>query len=161
MRNHQNAILLAYFQNLSDPRQQGKVEHKLIDIVMIAISAVLSGAESWTEIELFGQEKKKWLSSFLELPNGIPSHDTFREVFMRLDPLEFEEHFLMWVRAVAKKIKGLVSIDGKQLRRSHDKNKGKKSYLYGSNNEHYLFRTKLRVKTDISKSNSSHWAFFH
>ena len=127
MRNHQNAILLAYFQNLSDPRQQGKVEHKLIDIVMIAISAVLSGAESWTEIELFGQEKKKWLSSFLELPNGIPSHDTFREVFMRLDPLEFEEHFLMWVRAVAKKIKGLVSIDGKQLRRSHDKNKGKKA----------------------------------
>ena len=125
MRNHQNSILLAYFQNLSDPRQQGKVEHKLIDIVIIAVSAVLSGAESWTEIELFGQEKKKWLSSFLELPNGIPSHDTFREVFIRLDPLEFEEHFLMWVRAVTKKIKGLVSIDGKQLRRSHDKDKGK------------------------------------
>lgn len=120
-----NAVLLAYFENLSDPRQQGKVEHKLIDIVMIAISAVLSGAESWTEIELFGQEKKEWLSTFLELPNGIPSHDTFRDIFIRLDPLELEEHFLMWVRAVTKKLKGLISIDGKQLRRSHDKNKGK------------------------------------
>ncbi len=97
MSPQNNAVLLAYFQNLSDPRQQGKVEHKLIDIVMIAISAILSGAESWTEIELFGQEKKEWLSTFLDLPNDIPSHDTFRDIFIRLDPLELEEHFLMWV----------------------------------------------------------------
>ena len=88
MQNPENSILYAYFQSLPDPRMVGKISHKLIDIVMIAISAVLSGAESWTEIELFGQIKREWLSTFPELPNGIPSHDTFREVFRRLDPVE-------------------------------------------------------------------------
>jgi predicted transposase YbfD/YdcC len=127
MQNPENAILYAYFTGLTDPRQEGKISHKLIDIVMIAISAVLSGAESWTEIEFFGEIQRKWLSTFLELPNGIPSHDTFREVFMRLDPIEFEEHFLMWVQAVTVKIKGLISIDGKQLRRSHNHSTGKKA----------------------------------
>ena len=127
MQNPESAILYAYFQGLTDPRMEGKISHKLIDIVMIAISAVLSGAESWTEIELFGQTKKEWLSTFLELPNGIPSHDTFRDVFKRLDALEFEKHFLMWVQALTKKVKGLISIDGKQLRRSHDQSTGKKA----------------------------------
>jgi len=127
MQNPENTILYAYFQGLTDPRQEGKISHKLIDIVMIAISAILSGAESWTEIEFFGETQEKWLSTFLELPNGIPSHDTFREVFMRLDPIEFEEHFLMWVQAVTVKIKGLIAIDGKQLRRSHNHFTGKKA----------------------------------
>ena len=127
MQNPENAILYAYFQGLTDPRQEGKISHKLIDIVMIAISAILSGAESWTEIEFFGETQEKWLSTFLELPNGIPSHDTFREVFMRLDPIEFEEHFLMWVQAVTVKIKGLIAIDGKQLRGSKDGFLGKRA----------------------------------
>ena len=127
MPNPENALLYAYFEGLTDPRLEGKISHKLIDIVMIAISAVLSGAESWTEIEFFGQTQQEWLSSFLELPNGIPSHDTFREVFRRLDPVEFEEHFLMWIQAVTERIKGLISIDGKQLRRSHDRSSGKKA----------------------------------
>ncbi len=127
MQKPENAILYAYFQGLTDPRMEGKISHNLIDIVMIAISAVLSGAESWTEIELFGQAKKEWLSTFLELPNGIPSHDTFREVFRRLDPVEFEKHFLMWVQAITEKVEGLICIDGKQLRRSHDKSSGKKA----------------------------------
>lgn len=127
MKKHENAILYAYFEGLTDHRMEGKISHKLIDIVMIAISAVLSGAESWTEIELFGQTKQEWLSTFLELPNGIPSHDTFRAIFKRLDPVEFETHFLKWVQAVSKKIKGLISIDGKQLRGSHDQRAGKKA----------------------------------
>ena len=127
MQNPEDAILYAYFEGLTDPRMAGKIRHKLIDIVMIAISAVLSGAESWTEMELFGQTQQEWLATFLELPNGIPSHDTFREVFRRLDPVEFEKHFLMWVQAVTQKIKGLIAIDGKQLRGSHDQAQGKKA----------------------------------
>ena len=127
MEKQENAILYTYFQGLPDPRMEGKISHKLIDVVMIAISAILSGAESWTRIELFGQTKQEWLSTFLELPNGIPSHDTFREIFRRLDPVEFETHFLMWVQAISEKIKGLIAIDGKQLRRSHDHSTGKKA----------------------------------
>jgi predicted transposase YbfD/YdcC len=127
MQYPENAVLYAYFQGLTDPRMEGKISHKLIDIVMIAISGILSGAESWTEIELFGQTKQEWLSTFLELPNGIPSHDTFREVFRRIDPVEFEEHFLMWVQAISETVKGLIAIDGKQLRRSHDRSAEKKA----------------------------------
>ncbi len=152
MQKSQNSILLAYFQNLSDPRQQWKISHELLDIVVIAISAVLSGAESWTEIELFGQEKKDWLSTFLDLPNGIPSHDTFRNVFICLDPLEFEEHFLMWVRAVTEKIKGLISIDGKQLRRSHEKSAGRSALhmvsAWAKENQLVLAQRKVDEKTN-------------
>ena len=152
MKNPENAILYTYFAGLPDPRMEGKISHKLIDIVMIAISAVLSGAESWTEIELFGQTKEEWLSSFLELPNGIPSHDTFREVFRRLDPAEFEEHFLMWVQAVSEKIKGLIAIDGKQLRRSHDRSAGKHAiYMvsaWANENKLILGQQKVDEKTN-------------
>ena len=152
MKNPENTILYAYFEGLPDPRMEGKISHKLIDIVMIAISAVLSGAESWTEIELFGQTKQAWLSTFLELPNGIPSHDTFREVFSRLDPAEFEKHFLMWVQAVTEKIKGLIAIDGKQLRRSHDRSAGKNAiYMvsaWASENKLVLGQQKVDEKTN-------------
>ena len=152
MKNQENAILYACFEGLPDPRMEGKISHKLIDIVMIAISAVLSGAESWTEIELFGQTKQKWLSTFLELPNGIPSHDTFREVFSRLDPAEFEMHFLMWVQAVTEKIKGLIAIDGKQLRRSHDRSTGKNAiYMvsaWANENKLVLGQQKIDEKTN-------------
>jgi predicted transposase YbfD/YdcC len=127
MQNPENTILYAYFEGLTDPRMAGKIRHNLIDIVIIAISAVLSGAESWTEMELFGQTQQEWLATFLELPHGIPSHDTFREVFRRLDPVEFEKHFLMWIQAVTQKITGLVAIDGKQLRGSHDQAQGKQA----------------------------------
>jgi predicted transposase YbfD/YdcC len=152
MQNPENSILYAYFEGLTDPRMEGKISHKLIDIVMIAISAVLSGAESWTEIELFGQTKIEWLSTFLELPNGIPSHDTFRNVFICLDPLEFEEHFLMWVRAVTEKIKGLISIDGKQLRRSHEKSAGRSALhmvsAWAKENQIVLAQRKVDEKTN-------------
>lgn len=152
MKKRENAILYAYFEGLTDPRMEGKISHNLIDIVMIAISAVLSGAESWTEIELFGQTKQEWLSTFLELPKGIPSHDTFREVFKRLDPVEFETHFLNWVQAVSEKIKGLIAIDGKQLRGSHDQSAGKKAiYLvsaWANENKLVLGQRKVDQKSN-------------
>lgn len=156
MKNAEKAILYAYFEGLPDPRMEGKIRHKLIDIVMIAISAVLSGAESWTEIELFGQTKQEWLSTFLELPNGIPSHDTFREVFSRLDPTEFEKHFLMWVQAVTEKVKGLIAIDGKQIRRSHDRPAGKNAiYMvsaWANENKLVLGQQKVDEKTNEIKA---------
>src|SRR5207247_6825709 len=86
----------------------------------------LCGAEGWVDIESFGKTKEAWLKTFLELPNGIPSHDTFGRVFARIDPKQFEECFVNWVRGVTEKITGVVAIVGKTLRRSHDAAIGKK-----------------------------------
>jgi predicted transposase YbfD/YdcC len=98
----------------------------LIDIVVIAICGVICGAETWVDIENFGKAKQKWFEQFLELPNGIPSHDTFGRVFNRLDAEQFQRCFLDWMRAVSKIFRGqVVPIDGKTLRRSHDKTIGK------------------------------------
>lgn len=113
--------LAASFQNLSDPRVDRTKHHLLIDIVAIAICAVLCGAEGWTEVEAFGKIKKKWLKGFLKLPKGIPSHDTFGRVFAALDAEEFQRCFMEWVQSVSSLTAGqVIAIDGKTLRRSHD-----------------------------------------
>jgi predicted transposase YbfD/YdcC len=114
------------FAALPDPRIDRTKRHQLLDIVTIAICAVLCGADSWVDVELFGQAKLGWLRTFLALPNGIPSHDTFGRVFAALDPRAFERCFLAWVRAVATPTAGeVVALDGKTLRRSHDRGAGK------------------------------------
>lgn len=115
------------FGKIKDPRVERTKEHKLIDIIIIAICAVMCGAEGWGEIEQFGREKREWLETFLELPNGIPSHDTFNRVFARINPEEFERSFFEWVSGLTKKITGVVAIDGKTVRRSYDKTEGKKA----------------------------------
>src|SRR5437764_1250161 len=92
--------LIAELASIEDPRCGWKVEHRLIDILVIAVCAVLGEAESFEDIALYGRCKQPWLEGFLELPNGIPSHDTFRRVFMLIDPEAFERSFLGWVRAV-------------------------------------------------------------
>jgi len=98
----------------------------LIDIIIIAICAVISGADGWVSIEEYGNAKLEWLRTFLELPNGIPSHDTFGRVFAALDPKAFQRCYLSWVRAVAQVTKGqVIPIDGKAARRSHDRRLGK------------------------------------
>jgi predicted transposase YbfD/YdcC len=89
--------------------------------MVITICAVVCGADNWVEVELFGQSKEKWLRTFLELPHGIPSHDTFRRVFKRLDSEQFQQHFRAWIGAVEKVTDGVVAVDGKRLRRSHDR----------------------------------------
>jgi predicted transposase YbfD/YdcC len=119
--------LETYFGGIEDPRVERTKRHKLLDIIIIAICGVICGAEGWVEIEEFGKGKEEWLKTILELPNGIPSHDTFGRVFARLDPVQFEACFLEWVQSLTESIEGVIAIDGKKLRRSHDKANGKKA----------------------------------
>lgn len=111
-----------HFASVRDPRIDRSKKHKLIDIITITICGVICGADSWVDIAMFGESKRGWLEGFLKLPYGIPSHDTFGDVFSRIDPAQFRECFIEWVRAVEELTRGqLVSIDGKTLRRSHDR----------------------------------------
>lgn len=108
---------LKYFAELTDPRVERTREHLLEEILLIAIAAVLSGASGWNEIEDYGKAKREWLSTFLRLPAGIPSHDTFNRVFSALDPEELEKGFVGWVASIAQLTAGeVVAIDGKALR---------------------------------------------
>src|SRR5688500_17379607 len=120
--------LITAFARIEDPRCDWKVEHKLIDILVIAVCAVLAQAESFEDIALYGRCKRHWLRRFLELPGGIPSHDTFRRVLMLVDPARFERCFLDWVRAVFRpEAEGprQIAIDGKVVRRSFDRQNGR------------------------------------
>lgn len=113
--------LLRIFDELEDPRVERNKLHCLADILAIALLAVICGADEWTEIELFGQSKLDWLRTFLRLPHGIPSHDTFGRVFSRLDPEQLERCFQKWMSALAQRSGGeLIALDGKTLRRSFD-----------------------------------------
>lgn len=108
--------LIRFFEPMEDPRVERTKLHKFTDIISITIAAVICGCEDWNEIELFGNLKKDWLSTFLELPNGIPSHDTFNRFFAALDPKVLEQCFLNWIQEVAHITHGrIISIDGKRL----------------------------------------------
>src|SRR4051812_16377256 len=111
--------LASCFAGLEDPRETSRCDHQLVDILAIAVCAVVACAESWEDIELYGRSKRAWLETFLALPNGIPSHDTFRRVFMLIDPDAFEACFTRWAQALADGIeREVVAIDGKTVRRS-------------------------------------------
>ena len=138
-----------YFMEIQDPRIERTPRHKLIDIITITICAVISGADTYVEIEEYGNAKYKWLKKILALPNGIPSHDTFsrtrlprfprlREmsvrVFARINPKEFQQCFLKWIESISQLTQGEIiaisplasrfTIDGKTLRHSYDKSAG-------------------------------------
>jgi predicted transposase YbfD/YdcC len=118
--------LLHHFADLDDPRADHTKRHPLLDIIALTVCAVVSGADAWTEVETYGLQKQPWLETFLELPNGIPSHDTLGRVFAALDPAAFQRCFVGWMRAVVDASRGrLVAIDGKALRHSFDTAKGK------------------------------------
>jgi predicted transposase YbfD/YdcC len=122
--------LKIHFSELPDPRAQHSIEHLLIDIVMLTICAVICGAESWVEIENYGLAKQEWLETFLELPNGIPSHDTLERVFARLRPEALQQCFLNWVQAVFEISGGkLIAVDGKTLRGSYERG-GKRGMIH-------------------------------
>lgn len=111
--------ITSYFLTVTDPRIDRQKEHLLIDVIMISICAVICGAESWVDIANFGRSKEPWLKTFLKLPNGIPSHDTFGRVFSLLKPKEFQESFTTWIQSVVDMTDGdVIAIDGKTNRRT-------------------------------------------
>ena len=147
------AAIDEYFSKVPDPRIDRGKEYKLIDIIVIAICAVICGAEGWTDIENFGNSKLPWLKSFLELPNGIPSHDTFGRVFSMLDAQQFQLAFYEWVLAVNEIVHGqIINIDGKRLAGSEDKFLGKRAiYMvsaWAEENEIVLGQCKVDEKSN-------------
>jgi predicted transposase YbfD/YdcC len=117
-----NASIVTHFQSLEDPRIARTKKHHLLDILVIALCTLLTGGEGFQDMELFGRSKYAWLQTFLTLPHGIPSHDTFGRVFARLNPRRFQECFLSWTQAVAQLTHGaLVSLDGKTVKASFDR----------------------------------------
>lgn len=142
-----------HFSKVTDPRIDRRKEHKLIDMIVIAICAVICGAEGWTDIENFGNSKLPWLKTFLELPNGIPSHDTFGRVFSMVDAQQFQLAFYEWVMAVNEIMHGqIINIDGKRLAGSEDKFLGKRAiYMvsaWAEENEIVLGQRKVDEKSN-------------
>jgi hypothetical protein len=114
--------ILEYFADLPDPRDDRGRRHKLGDLVVIAICAVICSADDWMQVAEFGEAKEPWVRTFLELPHGIPSHDTFNRVFGALDAEALERCFILWIKALAGASQGkLIAIDGKTLGRSFDR----------------------------------------
>ena len=123
-----NTSFLEHFADLNDPRIESSKEHLLKDIIAIAILAIISGADGWVAIEAYGHAKYEWLKSFLELANGIPSHDTFSRVFSRIEPEQFQECFLSWVNSIVKELElEVIAIDGKTMKQSYDRNHQQKA----------------------------------
>ncbi len=139
--------------DVPDPRIARHRGHKLRDILVIAVCAVLCGAESDPAIEDFGHEREEWLKQFLELPEGIPSHDTFNRVLRLMDPVPFQACFLRWRQAVAEVTTGeIVAIDGKAWRRSFAKGTGKRAIhmvsAWASENGVVLGQRKVDTKSN-------------
>lgn len=142
----------SFFEQIEDHRRHNKL-HKLLDIIIIAICAVVSGADTYEQIENFGKKRKKWLSRFLQLPHGVPSHDTFGRIFEKINPQEFQNCFMHWIEFVTERTEGqVIAIDGKTLRRSHDKSNDKKAIhmvsAWASSNQVILGQLKTDEKSN-------------
>ena len=148
-----NASFLEHFATLNDPRIERSKEHLLKDIIAIAILAIISGADGWVAIEAYGNAKYEWLKSFLELPNGIPSHDTFSRVFALIEPQQFQEGFLSWVNSIVKELKlEVIAIDGKTMKQSYDRNARQKALhivsAWSSSHQLVLGQKKVHKKSN-------------
>jgi len=146
-----------HFGKMEDPRVEWSIQHKLIDIITIAICAVICGADTWVDIEAYGLAKSQWLKQFLELPNGIPSHDTFARVFARLDPEQFQQSFLSWVKSISNLTQAeVIAIDGKTLRHSYDHSQEKSAIqmvsAWATNNRLVLGQVKVDCKSNEIKA---------
>jgi len=117
----QKSYLWKYFENIEDPRTTYLIEHKLVDMVALTILGVICGADSWVEIEEYGKSKLSWLKTFLELPNGIPSHDTISRLFARLCPKQLQSAFLDWINHIAQVTQGeIMGSRGDTCKIGHD-----------------------------------------
>ena len=157
METTPNLTLTEHFASLEDPRIDRTRLHSLLSIVTIAICAVIAGAQSWNDIEEFGQACEDFFADFLDLPAGIPSHDTFNRVFAALDPAQFRECFNSWMRAVAGVLPTqVVALDGKTIRRSHWREVGKGPIhmvsAWASENRLVLANIKVDEKTNEIKA---------
>jgi predicted transposase YbfD/YdcC len=144
--------LVEHFSDLDDPRRYNR-RHLLVDMVVVAICAVVCGADDWGAVEEFGQARYEWLKGFLSLPHGIPGDDTFRRVFARLDAEQFQGRFITWVQDVFEITEGqVIPIDGKTLRRSHDRGIGKSAIhivsAWAAKNELVLGQIKVDDKSN-------------
>jgi predicted transposase YbfD/YdcC len=153
MENQPTASLIKHFEDLPDPRTGNATAHIFLEILIIAIPAVICGADGWSDVELFGKTKQAWLKTFLKLPKGIPSHDTFGRVFAKIKPEEFQKRFIDWVQAVETLTAGqVIAVDGKKLRRSHDQPVGKAAiYMvsaWATQNQLVLGQTKVAEKSN-------------
>ena len=145
--------LMEHFGHLEDPRRDQGKRHQLLDIIAMTICAVVGGAEGWDDVELFVQCKYDWFRRFLELPHGIPCSDTFARVFAGIDPEQFRNCFIDWVNSVSQLTQGeVIALDGKTLRRSHDRPSGKAAIhmvsAWASENSLVLGQVKVAEKSN-------------
>ena len=152
MKDTPTGKIADHFSELEDPRRQNR-RHLLIDIITIAICGAICGADGWSEIELFGQAKYNWFKQFLELPHGIPSHDTFGRVFGLIDAKQFQKRFIEWIKAIHELTQGqVVAVDGKKLRRSYDRGSDKDAIYvvsaWASENRLVLGQVKVDAKSN-------------
>jgi hypothetical protein len=143
---------LRFFFDMPDPRAVNKI-HKLSDMIVIAVMAVICGADGWAEVEMFGHSKQKWLATFLELPGGIPSHDTFGRLFSRLDPEAFERCFLAWMSSLVELMNlqgAVVTIDAMGTQRGIAKTivEGKGGYILPVKDNQPVLHQKVKALLD-------------
>ena len=141
------------FEEITDPRILLKTTHKLVEVIAIAICAVICGADKWTQVEEYGKANYEWLKTILELPNGIPSHDTFGRIFSKLNPEAFQRCFQAWIKEVFEITNGqIIAIDGKTLRRSHNKKSNKSAihmvHAWATENSILLGQVKTNEKSN-------------
>ena len=150
--NKKDSSLFGCMMDIPDPRAPYNQRHKFIDIVIIVVTAVLSGMDTWNEIADWARSQEEWLGTFLELPNGIPSHDTLNRLFQMIEPTKFHDAFYEWTKGVAGTIHGVVAIDGKTVRRSRDNAAGKRPIhvvsAWATENSLVLGQLKVDEKTN-------------
>jgi DDE_Tnp_1-associated len=138
--------LLSIFGQINDPRRDLTKRHQLNDILLIGITSVICGADSWNEMELYAQEKEDFLRTFLDLPNGIPSHDTFNRVFSAIDSTQFEACFIEWVKTISELIPHeIIAVDGKTIRGAKSKGNNTKTVLKCRINIVFLLHGKASI----------------